>query len=191
MNTTQTNSKKIKLTQGQYALVDADDFERVNQYKWCAHRGMESFYAIRDIVINSKRKKTINMTNFIMKVYNRLLLVDHINHNTLDNRKCNLRLCTHQQNMFNRKKRKNTTSKYKGVVWYRTYKKWHAKTVKTLESFVPIVIGNQKYSVIEKVKKFLGETFSVFGSRLTRSPRNCRRRADHECSHTVAGTDQH
>jgi len=38
------------------------------------------------------------------------------------------------------------------------YKKWYAKTVKTLESFVPIVIGNQKYSVIEKVEKFLGKT---------------------------------
>jgi hypothetical protein len=51
---------------------------------------------------------------------------DHINHNGLDNRKVNLRLCTHQQNCFNKKPQPNNTSKYKGVAWNDESKKWQA-----------------------------------------------------------------
>lgn len=45
---------------------------------------------------------------------------DHVNGDPSDNRSCNLRVCTHQQNTFNRKKRiDGVTSRFKGVCWYR------------------------------------------------------------------------
>lgn len=49
---------------------------------------------------------------------------DHINGNSLDNRKINLRICTHYQNSLNTKHRKNTTSIYRGVSWCSEREKW-------------------------------------------------------------------
>ena len=55
------------------------------------------------------------------------LFVDHINNNSLDNRKSNLRIVTHRQNCLNtRPKTKNTTSRYKGGSWDKESKKWRA-----------------------------------------------------------------
>ena len=98
--------KQIKLTQGQYALVDDEDFDELNQYKWHAYYdpNTKSYRAITSI---SMHRKIMNTP--------RGMQTDHINHNTLDNRKQNLRICTHRQNQYNRVKHKNTTSKYKGV----------------------------------------------------------------------------
>ena len=51
-------------------------------------------------------------------------IVDHINHDEIDNRIDNLRSCTCQQNQMNRRSNKNTTSKYKGVYWLKKNNKW-------------------------------------------------------------------
>ena len=53
--------------------------------------------------------------------------IDHINGNRYDNRLCNLRLATPQQNAQNRPKRQGTSSKYKGVYWSKPHNKWRAQ----------------------------------------------------------------
>lgn len=58
-----------------------------------------------------------------------LLNYNHINHNTLDNRRTNLRLCTKQQNAFNKLSRANSSSKYKGVYWNSTKNKWQCSII--------------------------------------------------------------
>lgn len=55
------------------------------------------------------------------------MVVDHINHNTLDNRKCNLRVCTHGENNQHSHSRKNSSSKYKGVFLFKQNGKWAAQ----------------------------------------------------------------
>lgn len=107
--------KKIKLTQGQFALVDDEDYEKVNQFKWCAHWNVNHFYA--------KNNKKGRMHRYIMNTPVGMF-TDHKNHNTLDNQKSNLRICTYQQNQANRKKQKGISSKYKGVCWDKQVRKW-------------------------------------------------------------------
>ena len=114
--------KRIPLTQGKFALVDEEDYEWLNQWKWHYNNG----YATRnqwDPI--TKKQIKILMHRLIMKS-SEDMQVDHANHNTLDNRKCNLRICTKFQNMQNSKLQKNRSSKYKGVCWHKDNKKWKA-----------------------------------------------------------------
>ena len=114
--------KEIQLTQGKVALVDDEDYEYLNQWKWHVSNGN---YARRTIY-NFKLCKALFMHREIMKV-SKGLLVDHINGNSLDNRKLNLRICTNSQNLRNRLKNINNTSGYKGVRLINSTKKWRAQ----------------------------------------------------------------
>ena len=69
----------------------------------------------------------IKLHRYIMRVEDSSVLVDHINRDTLDNRKCNLRLCNYQENSFNRSKRKDNTTGVIGVDWNKNAKRWRAK----------------------------------------------------------------
>ena len=119
--------KRIKLTQGQYALVDDADFDWLYQWKWYAlkDRSCNSFRAVR----RGKDHHQIIMARLMLGLeYGDKYEVDHKNRNPLDNRRDNLRICTHQENSRNRKSFRGTTSKYKGVYWEKGRKgeKWRA-----------------------------------------------------------------
>lgn len=111
--------KNIPLTQGKFAIVDDEDYEWLNQWKWhYNHNG----YAVR-FIKNGNKKKYISMHRFILNTpINKL--TDHINSNGLDNRRSNLRIVTSQQNATNRKTEIRNTSGFKGVMWNKASKKW-------------------------------------------------------------------
>jgi hypothetical protein len=115
--------RRIPLTQGKYAIVDPEDFERSNKHKWCAVKSTNTFYANRNKRVG-KKYITIGMHREVIHPPGHLF-VDHINHNGLDNRKANLRPATCSQNNYNRIHfGKSQSSKYKGVRWNKQRKKW-------------------------------------------------------------------
>ncbi len=117
-------TKKIELTRGKIAIVDDEDYVMLMQYSWnCLKIGYAS-----TSVGGRKNKKMIYMHRLIMGVTKRSESVDHINKNKLDNRKSNLRICSHKQNCGNSSKPKGKhTSKYKGVYWDKARNKWTAR----------------------------------------------------------------
>lgn len=114
--------KEIQLTQDKVAIVDDEDFERLNQYKWRTQRIGYLFYGAR-----WGRKTTIMLHREVLNLkHGDGRMVDHINNDGLDCRKQNLRYCTHAENMRNRKRRGIFSSLYKGVCWHKRNKKWAA-----------------------------------------------------------------
>ena len=146
-------AKLIPLTQGRFAIVDADDYDQLSQYKWYAIKTPKTYYAAR-----SSKRKNIRMHRLITSAP-KGLFVDHIKHNGLDNRKTNLRLCTRRQNNRNRRPC-NKTSKYKGVCWNKHAKKFMASISidgknKTLGYFDDQVDAAKAYD--KAAKKLFGE----------------------------------
>jgi len=120
--------RRIPLTQGKYAIVDPEDYNRLSKYKWHCQKGSRTFYALR-VVYKSKpeKNKIIWMHREILNTPDGMFS-DHINHNGLDNRKANLRLATKIQNSLNRRKVNiRTSSKYKGVFFVRRTRRWVAR----------------------------------------------------------------
>lgn len=93
--------RRIKLTKSRFAKVDAEDFERVNAFKWYASnesRGTK-WYAVRRETVNGKKVK-VRMHRFILGIArDNPMVVDHLNHDSLDNRKSNLEVVTQTENM--------------------------------------------------------------------------------------------
>lgn len=104
------------------ALIDLDDVNKVKNIKW--HRSdlqRSTYYCLS----NDSEWKRIH--RLIMGVTDKNIVVDHINHNGLDNRKSNLRICTSGQNTCNCLTSKNNKSGHKGVYWSKERKKWCAQ----------------------------------------------------------------
>lgn len=123
--------KQLALTQGRVALVDDSDYEYLNQWRWYAlfNACANGFYAVRSSRTNDKRK-TILMHRDIMGISDPKMQVDHINHDTLNNQRNNIRIATCSENNANRKPGKNSSSKYKGVSWNKNANKWGASIEK-------------------------------------------------------------
>ena len=111
--------KKIPLGHGEYATVDDQDYNILSKYKWHCDDLKRKGYAKRGTY---KKGKVIGT-----KMHRQILglsegdgkIVDHINRNKLDNRRCNLRICSTSENLMNTSARPNGTSKYKGVHWQK------------------------------------------------------------------------
>lgn len=117
--------KRIKLTQNKFALVSDEDYEYLNQWKWCAAKGSKTFYAARSSSTINGKRHTIYMHKALaerMGIKN----PDHIDRNGLNNQQNNLREATCSQNNTNQRLRSDNKSGYRGVYWHIQRKKWGA-----------------------------------------------------------------
>ena len=115
--------KEIQLNRGMVALVDDEDFERVNQFKWYAKKSKRTYYAVHTIHKHGK----IKMHRFILNVNNADIQVDHVDRNGVNNQKENMRLCTNRQNTYNKSPKPNCSSKFKGVSILKNKKSYRAR----------------------------------------------------------------
>ena len=115
--------RTIPLTRGKVAIVDDEDFERFGGFKWYADK-RNAWYARRAFGPRSHRK-SVYMHRQILNAPPSLEC-DHINGNGLDNRRCNLRLCTRSQNNMNRHRSCGGSSRFKGVGRHNPRNKWRA-----------------------------------------------------------------
>ncbi len=133
--------REILLTKGAIALVDDVDYDLIAAFEWHLH---SAGYAARKIG-RGRAQTTVLMHRFIMGP---LLSqqVDHKNLNGLDNRRANLRICTHAQNMANRDKL--SRRRYKGVTWRRDFARVHARIAgRHLGSFDTEVEAARAYDI--------------------------------------------
>ena len=119
------DTRTITLSQGKVAIVDASDFDWLSQWKWIADRRPHGFYVSRKEVGAGPNSRNIYMHRFIM-LEPKGMMVDHVNHDPLDNRRANLRICTRTENLRNRTSLVGSSSKYLGVSWQAQSRKWQA-----------------------------------------------------------------
>jgi hypothetical protein len=104
------------------AVVDAEDYDRLSQYYWyMVDNGWQ--YARRKEVGPDGTWHDVRMHHDVLSVEPGCL-IDHINGNGLDNRRSNLRPCTHAENSRNSRKHRSLTSQYKGVSWSVSHNRW-------------------------------------------------------------------
>lgn len=124
--------REIFLNKGHIVLIDEEDFDLVNKYKWYV---CKNGYAAGTAEFNGIKIPTL-MHRLILGLTNFKNQVDHINHNKLDNRRCNLRICNNAENQRN--VTPSGRSKYLGVAVY--YRKNNNRTFITAQ----IKVGEKK-----------------------------------------------
>ena len=110
--------REIQLTQGQVAIVDDSDYESLSQWKWQAYwnKATRSYYAVRTERIGPHEKRWVLMHRQILGLqYGERSQSDHVDHDTLNNSRSNLRQASKSQNMANRRLNRTTRSGFKGV----------------------------------------------------------------------------
>lgn len=131
--------KEIDLKRGFKALVDDEDYEKLSKYSWCVRKGRNGvFYAVR--YAKENYSKAIFMHREILDVNDPQVVVDHIDHDGLNNRRFNIREATIQENSRNKRALKGSSSKYLGV--YKVVRTYKDKT--------------SHYWAAEIAKKYLG-----------------------------------
>lgn len=119
--------RRLPLTRGLYTNVNDYLYDYLMQWNWHAWgTKSDGFYATRPYG-ESRKGQVLRMHHAIIGLYySKVPRVDHINHDTLDNRLSNLRPATHRQNICNQKLRVNNKSGFKGVSWHKGAQKWMA-----------------------------------------------------------------
>ena len=140
--------KKIELTQGFFTYVDDEDYDHLMQWKWHADVSKRKDGSISHVYARrtehyrkpcgKRTARAILMHAYLMQTP-KGMVTDHIlngdefdkqypelKYSGLLNIKSNLRIVTNQQNLMNRKSHQGSSSKYKGISWFKRDKKWQA-----------------------------------------------------------------
>jgi excisionase family DNA binding protein len=120
----------IMSRKGESILIDACNHEWATQYTWFTSKN----YAVRSKGARITRRHISMHREILGLEHGDKREGDHKNGNTLDNRRCNLRISTRSQNQWNRKNTKKGASKYKGVWWNKQANKWSATITKNGQS---------------------------------------------------------
>ena len=145
---------EIILSQGEVAVVDEEDFDYLNQWKWCVLKVEKLCYAVRSI-----KGSVVLMHRQLLDVP-KGEEIDHRDGDGLNNCRSNLRTCNHQQNHYNLRNQINTSSIYKGVYWDKDRSRWRVSLkvegkVKRLGRFKDEVLAALAYN--KAATKYHGE----------------------------------
>lgn len=120
------------------AIIDTEDWDKVREYRWSIRGdyyvsaviphpdGSWHYYIREGKEARRRRRTTLSLHHLILGKPQKGMVVDHINHNGLDNRKENLRFATFTQNQQNSRSQVGSSSKYKGVHWNTQTGRWKA-----------------------------------------------------------------
>ena len=138
----------------QVILLDDEDYPLVEEYDWFIKKGRNTFYA----ETKNEYWLSVKMHRLLFGYPDKTIEIDHINHNGLDNRRENLRLCSSKENNWNQEKHMNAASTYKGV--FADKKKWRAQIQRDGTSYRLGSYDNEIHAALaynEAAKKYFGE----------------------------------
>lgn len=140
-------------------IVDNEDYPVISKYNWYANSVVDKrLKNPKPYVATKINGKTVLLHRFILGCP-KYKSVDHIDNNPLNNQKENLRICTHQQNHFNRPANFNGSSKYKGVCWDKKHNSWKAQIKTNKKNKYLGLFKTEK----EAAKAYNTEAFKLFG----------------------------
>ena len=157
-----TQHKRIPLTQGKFALVSPEDFEYLSRFKWNSYLSAnDRWYAVRSMYLGYEKGKTKQVSirmhrEVVMLKPGDKLEVDHINHNSLDNRRENLRVCNRSENLAN--KRPARQGRFKGIFFRENY--WVASIGSGNKNYYLGYFKTEKEAALaydKKAKKLFGK----------------------------------
>lgn len=148
--------KEIPLTQGKIVLVDDADYSALIKYKWHATKCCESWYARMSFTVRGTRIR-IYMHRLLLGLDDPNILCDHKNGDGLDNQRINLRSCSKGENQRNKKQKRKSTHKYKGITKFRS--NWVAQLSYKNKR---VHIGTFK-SDIDAAKAYNAKALELFG----------------------------
>jgi len=118
--------RRIYLGEGKWTILEQQDYYRLRNFKWIVYgngNSGQNLYAVRLKLVGPNKTTMISMHREIMNPTDGRL-VDHRNCDSLDNRRSNLRFATRAENMQNRRKKRNATSQFIGVHFYKPQGNW-------------------------------------------------------------------
>lgn len=118
--------RRIYLGEGKWTILDTEDYYRFRKFRWCFSGNGTSFYAVRNAITGPCLTKITHLHREIMNPPDGFV-VDHRKGNSLDNRRANLRIATQSENMQNRRKKANASSRFIGVCFKKREYLWVAQ----------------------------------------------------------------
>ncbi|HEV7299237.1 MAG TPA: AP2 domain-containing protein [Tepidisphaeraceae bacterium] len=129
------NCYRVPLTNGRTATIDAEDVERVSQFlwRWRPHKSLANGQAEHRLYVSRTEYTNVRLSRFILGVSDDVRFINHINDDSLDYRKANLRTFTREESSRHFKKMKKNrfgdtpSSRFKGVSRFQDTGKWIAQ----------------------------------------------------------------